>query len=69
MSNNQYNHRVSVRLDDDTKEIIQKIKEGFSLSSNSEAIRLGLHLFWKSLGTEAVDEEKLGEIIGEQLQS
>jgi len=63
----KYNHKIEFRADDGTKEIVNKVRDKFSLSSDSEAIRFIINLFWKSLGTEAVDEERLGQILGEKL--
>ena len=53
--------RIQVRLGEKDAKIVNRIKEEFSLSSDSEAVRFIINLWWKSLGTEAVDEEKLGQ--------
>jgi len=62
-----YKERIQVRLKEKDMEIVNRIKEEFSLSSSSEAVRFIINLWWKSLGTEAVDEEKLGEILARRM--
>jgi len=62
-----YKERIQVRLKEEDMEIVNRIKKEFSLSSDSEAVRFIINLWWKSLGTEAVDEEKLGEILARRM--
>jgi len=62
-----YKERIQVRLEEKDIEIVNRVKEAFSLSSDSEAVRFIINLWWKSLGTEAVDEEKLGEILARRM--
>jgi len=59
--------RIQVRLREKDARIVDRIKEEFSLSSDSEAVRFIINLWWKSLGTEAVDEEKLGQILARRM--
>jgi len=59
--------RIQVRLGEEDARIINRVKNAFSLSSDSEAIRFIINLWWKSLGTEAVDEEKLGQILARRM--
>jgi len=63
----KYGERIQVRLKEKDMEIVNRIKKEFSLSSDSEAIRFIINLWWKSLGSEAVDEEKLGEILARRM--
>jgi len=63
----KYGERIQVRLKEKDMEIVNRIKEEFSLSSDSEAVRFIINLWWKSLGTEAVDEEELGEILARRM--
>ena len=63
----KYGERIQVRLKEKDMEIVNRIKEEFSLSSDSEAVRFIINLWWKSLGSEAVDEEKLGEILARRM--
>jgi len=63
----KYGERIQVRLGEEDAKIVKKVKEGFSLSSDSEAVRFIINLWWKSLGSEAVDEEKLGEILARRM--
>jgi len=58
---------IQVRLGEKDAEIVNRIKEEFNLSSDSEAVRFIINLWWKSLGTEAVDEERLGEILARRM--
>jgi len=62
-----YKERIQVRLKEKDMEIVNRIKEEFSLSSDSEAVRFIINLWWKSLGTDAVDEEELGEILARRM--
>jgi len=64
-----YKERIQVRLKEKDMEIVNRIKEEFSLSSDSEAVRFIINLWWKSLGTDAVDEEELGEILARRMTS
>jgi len=59
--------RIQVRLGEEDAKIVNRVKEGFNLSSDSEAVRFIINLWWKSLGSEAVDEEKLGEILARRM--
>jgi len=63
----KYGERIQVRLKEKDMEIVNRIKKEFSLSSDSEAVRFIINLWWKSLGSEAVDEEKLGEILARRM--
>jgi len=63
----RYNDRVNMRIDSETDEILDKVQKGFGLSNRSETIRLIIHLWYKSLNTDAVDEEELGRILGKKL--
>jgi len=63
----KYGERIQVRLGEEDAKIVNRIKEEFSLSSDSEAVRFIINLWWKSLGTEAVDEEKLGQILARRM--
>jgi len=63
----KYGERIQVRLGEEDARIVNRIKEEFSLSSDSEAVRFIINLWWKSLGTEAVDEEKLGQILARRM--
>jgi len=62
-----YKERIQVRLKEKDMKIVNRIKEEFSLSSDSEAVRFIINLWWKSLGTDAVDEEELGEILARRM--
>jgi len=62
-----YKERIQIRLKEKDMEIVSRIKEEFSLSSDSEAVRFIINLWWKSLGTDAVDEEELGEILARRM--
>jgi len=63
----EFGERIQVRLGEEDAKIVNRIREEFSLSSDSEAVRFIINLWWKSLGTEAVDEEKLGEILARRM--
>jgi len=63
----KFGERIQVRLGEEDAKIVNRIKEEFNLSSDSEAVRFIINLWWKSLGTEAVDEEKLGEILARRM--
>jgi len=62
-----YKERIQVRLEEKDIEIVNRVKEAFSLTSDSEAVRFIINLWWKSLGTDAVDEEELGEILARRM--
>jgi len=57
------NHKKCLRVSDDEQEIIDKVRNGFKLSSDGEAIRFVLNFWWKSLGSDAVDIEKLSKLL------
>lgn len=57
------NHKKCVRVSDDDQHIIDKVRKGFKLSSDGEAIRFVLNFWWKSLGSDAVDIEKLSKLL------
>jgi len=63
----KYGERIQVRLEEEDARIVNRVKEEFSLSSDSETVRFIINLWWKSLGTEAVDEEKLGQILARRM--
>jgi len=65
----KFGERIQVRLGEEDAKIVNRIKEEFNLSSDSEAVRFIINLWWKSLGTEAVDEEKLGQILARRMTS
>jgi hypothetical protein len=58
-------HVLSVRCSADEKKIIDKVRDAFKLSSDGEAVRFILNFWWQSLGSDAVDVKKLGELLAE----
>lgn len=58
-------HKKCLRITDKDQEIVDKVRDGFKLSSDGEAIRFVLNFWWKSLGSEAVDIKKLAQILRE----
>jgi len=62
-----YKERIQVRLKEEDKEIVNRVKEELSFSSDSEAVRFIINLWWKSLGLEAVNEEELGEVLARRM--
>jgi len=63
----KYGESLKVRLSKEDMKIVNRIKEEFNLSSNSEAVRFIINLWWKSLGTDAVDEGRLGQILSQRM--
>jgi len=59
------NHKKCVRVGDTEQHIIDKVRDGFELSSDGEAIRFVLNFWWKSLGSGALDIEKLAGMLRE----
>jgi len=59
-------HRMSIRCTDAERKIIDNVRSGFKLSSNAEAVRFVLNIWWKTLGSEAVDTKKLSAILVEE---
>lgn len=57
------NHKKCVRISDDEQEIVDKVRNGFKLSSDGEAIRFVLNFWWRSLGSDAVDIKKLSGML------
>lgn len=57
------NHKKCVRVSDTEQHIIDKVRKGFELSSDGEAIRFVLNFWWKSLGSDAVNIEKLSGLL------
>jgi len=57
------NNKKCVRISDDEQEIVDKVRKGFKLSSDGEAIRFVLNFWWKSLGSDAVDIKKLSKML------
>ncbi len=57
------NNKKCVRISDDEQEIVDKVRNGFKLSSDGEAIRFVLNVWWRSLGSDAVDIEKLSVML------
>jgi len=57
------NHKKCLRVSDDEQKIIDKVRKGFKLSSDGEAIRFVLNFWWTSLGSNAVDIEKLSKLL------
>ena len=55
-------HKKAIRFSDNEQKIIDKVRNGFKLSSDGEAVRFVLNLWWKSLGSDAVDVDKLGKL-------
>lgn len=58
-------NRKGIRFSDDEQEIIDKVRDAFKLSSDGEAVRFVLNLWWQSLGSDAVDVKKLGKMLAE----
>jgi len=56
-------HKKCLRVSDEDQHIIDKVRDGFKLSSDGEAIRFVLNFWWTSLGSDAVDIEKLSELL------
>ena len=56
-------HKKTIRFSDDEQKIIGKVRTGFELSSDGEAVRFVLNFWWKSLGSDAVDVKKLGKLL------
>ncbi len=57
------NNKKCVRISDDEQEIVNKVRNGFKLSSDGEAIRFVLNVWWGSLGSDAVDIKKLSGML------
>jgi len=52
-----------VRFNKRDIEIIDKVKAAFSFRSDADAIRFILTAWWTSLGSDAVDLDKLSELL------
>lgn len=61
------NHKKCVRISDSEQEIIDKVRKKLKLSSDGEAIRFILNIWWASLGSDAVDIDKLSQIFKDKL--
>jgi len=59
-------NKKSIRFSGAEQEIIDKVRNAFELSSDGEAVRFVLNFWWKSLGTDAVDVKKLGNMLAEE---
>ncbi|NIA12029.1 MAG: hypothetical protein GWP10_20485 [Nitrospiraceae bacterium] len=62
-NNVMFPHKLAIRYSDDEQKIIDKVRTGFKLSSDAEAIRFILNFWWKSLGSDAVDVKKLAQLL------
>ena len=58
--------KKSIRFSDEEQRIIDRVKTGFNLRSDGEAVRFVLNFWWNSLGSDAVDVEKLGKLLAEE---
>ena len=58
-------HKKAIRFSDAEQRIIDKVRDGFSLKSDADAVRFVLNFWWKTLGSDAVDAKKLGELLRE----
>ena len=52
-----------VRLNDIEVEVIDKVKTALNFQTESDAIRFIINLWWGSLGSDAVDIDKLSKLI------
>jgi hypothetical protein len=59
-------HKKAIRFSDDQQIIIDKVRDAFDLSSDGEAVRFVLNFWWQSLGSDAVDVKKLGNMLSEE---
>jgi len=58
-------NKKAIRFSDEEQKIIDKVREGFALKSDGDAVRFVLNFWWKSLGSDAVDVKKLAELLKE----
>jgi sulfur relay (sulfurtransferase) DsrC/TusE family protein len=61
--NGRLTHKKAIRFSDAEQKIIDKVRDGFELSSDSDAVRFVLNFWWKTLGSDAVDVKKLGKLL------
>ena len=58
-------HKKAIRFSDEDQKIIDKVRTGFALKNDGDAVRFVLNFWWKSLGSDAVDVKKLAELLKE----